>query len=171
MQQERAMGRGLVLIAVAVGTGLLIFWLAGPRYLSPGGAASHPLAPTDATAPPSGTGETAIAPPRTPEQKEHDALEAKRAPFYSQLRQDLDALLTDVGPAADDQATLVLYAQKGDDQTVDDLLVQAVQPQAYKYGFRHVRFYLPNPPGEIEKYRFAAEADADDSSVWHTFRK
>ncbi|HLV81021.1 MAG TPA: hypothetical protein VKT32_12105 [Chthonomonadaceae bacterium] len=157
-------GRALILFAVALASGTLVFWLASPRSRSSAGVAPGAGASSNA--------DTASIPaPLTPEQKEHNAIEAQRAPFYGRLRGQLGDLVAAARPADEDQATLLLYAQHDDEHAVDELLAQAVQPDAYRYGFRHVRFYLPNPPGSLDKYHLAAEASADDNGAWQAFYK
>ncbi|HZT40772.1 MAG TPA: hypothetical protein VFA07_01215 [Chthonomonadaceae bacterium] len=170
--RSRSLGRALILLAVALGSGLLVFWLAAPRFLPSSGASAASSRGSSGADSTSSNGASASIPaPLTAEQKQHNAIEAQRAPFYGRLRGQLGDLVSDARPAADDQATLLLYAQHGDEHAVDDLLAQAVQPDAFRYGFRHVRFYLPNPPGNLDKYRFAAEANADDNGVWQAFYK
>jgi hypothetical protein len=182
------MGRALALLLVAVGTGLLVYWLAAPHFLKPDRAALAPPAwrsPETATpAPPETPASPTTAPPqqnsappapleapRSTEQKERDDLEAQRAPFYARLRQELGAYLVSARPADPDRATLELYAAADDAQVVPLLLRQGVQPDAYRYGFRRVYFYLPNRPGEVERYRLDTEATCDASGAWHAFRK
>ncbi len=73
--------------------------------------------------------------------------------------------------AEDDPATLELYAARDDPQLVSQWLAQIVQPDAYRYGFRHVRFFLPGSPDGVERYRLDSEASLDDQGLWHAFRK
>jgi hypothetical protein len=182
------MGRALALLLVAVGTGLLVYWLAAPHFLTSGRSAVPPpaarLPATGALSPPEAPASSPSAPPpsasappqpldapRSAEQKERDSLEAQRAPFYARLRQDLGAYLVSALPADQDRATLELYAATDDAQAVQLLLTQGVLTDACRYGFRRVCFYLPNPPGEVERYRLDTEATCDASGVWHAFRK
>jgi len=83
-------------------------------------------------------------PPRTPQQREQDNREAQRGPFYASLRHNGDALLAAFQPASDDAATLELYAYRDDSQIVLQMVTLASRADAYHYGFRHIRLYLPN---------------------------
>jgi hypothetical protein len=170
--------KAVILACVAVAAGLMVYWLAGPKAPAPSrGTSAAP--PSDSV----GAGSTAavpasgppaagpIEPPRTEQQKEHDALESRRAPLYGRLHQDLGAALKAVRPADDDPAALELYAAPGVQVDTLTLLSQALRDNASYYGFRHIRIYAPNPPGSIELYRLDAEANADSTGNWQTFKK
>ncbi len=111
-----------------------------------------------------------LAPVQTPEQKAVNDYEAQRAPFYTLLRQQCGDIVIEGRPALEDRSILVLYATRRDNTIITDLLTRVVNPYAYAYGFRHVRFYLPNPRGSIEHYQLAAEANSDGNGHWQAFQ-
>jgi len=177
-------GKTLILLGVAIGMGLLVYWLAAPRTSVPAPAAppartsdtpaSPAASPNDAAQPvkPRDTaGGGPIAPPLTAEEKEHETLESRRAPLYGKLHKDLGAALKAVRPSDDDAATLDLYAAQDAPGNTIMLLNMALQTNVAYYGFRHIRFFAPNPPGAIELYRLDAEASADNAGNWQTFKK
>jgi hypothetical protein len=183
------MGRTLMALVIAVCTCLLVLRFVAPRLLSPGSApssaastssgsgadsasssASSALPPITATGLPGGSGPN-LAPPQTPEQKALADYEAQRAPLYTFLREKCGSLIVEGRPALDDRSILSLYTTRSDDRIVTDILAQVVTPYVYGYGFRHVRFYLPNPPGSVERYHLTAEANADESGNWQAFQK
>lgn len=191
------MGKVSALILTALGVGLLVYWLFAPRFtpLNPHsssaptqgtkqagtqvpetGRAEHSTTdlqrPTpqrlDASSPQS---RQSIEPPRSPQQREQDDLEAKRGPFYAALHQNGETLLAAFQPASDDPATLELYAVQNNNQTALQLLSLASRADAFHYGFRHIRIFLPNPPESVERYRLEAEATPDANGAWQAFRK
>ncbi len=166
------MGRALILLAVAIVTGWLVYSWMAPRFLASDSKVTV-SAPTSESPPAEGAAAPlpALAPPRTPEQQTRDTLEAQRAPFYNQIRQRFGPQLADVRPDPEDGADLDLYAANDDPQLLPQLLSQTIQPDAIRYGFRHVRFFVPNPPDEAERYRLDAEVTSDDQGNWQTFRK
>ena len=187
------MGRTLMALVIAACTCLLVLRFVAPRLLSPGSAspsapsppsgmgasssssssspsATSALPPITAIGSPGGNGPN-LAPPQTPEQKALADYEAQRAPLYAFLREKCGRLIVEGRPALDDRSILSLYTTRSDDHIVTDILAQAVQPYVYGYGFRHVRFYLPNPSGSVERYHLAAEANADERGNWQAFQK
>jgi len=189
------MGRTLGLVLIVVASGLLIYWFVVPLFVAPPtppaqtamkvstpptdspNAASTitralPSSPAEsgqnASAAPAGP---ALAAPRTSEQREQDDVEAKRAPYYRWLREQAGDRVTDVRLADDDRATLVLYTSIDNPQIVPSLVRDVILPDAYRFGFRHVRFFVPNPAGSVSQYRFDAESDADADGNWTTFHK
>ncbi len=181
------MGRLLMLIVVAGCTCALVLWLIAPR-LFPTNSATAPNASTQGTATPLNSQPSTInsippstlnsqpstlpniAPVQTPEQKAINDYEAQRAPFYDILRRQCGDIVVEGRPALEDRSILVLYATRRDATIVTDLLTRVVNPYAYAYGFRHVRFYLPNPRGSIEHYQLAAEANSDGNGHWQAFQ-
>src|SRR5262249_17878154 len=115
--------------------------------------------------------DTNLAPPRTPEQRANDDLEAKRAPYYRWVREQAAGLVSDVRPADDDGSALVIYTTSDTPDIVSTLASDVIAPAAFQYGFRHVRFFVPNPPGSVSQYRYDAESNADPDGSWHTFHK
>jgi len=197
--QGGKVGKALVLAIVAVAVGMLVFWLARPRTVSPdatrtgssrhgelndsgldhSGSASSPESGAgagkagggansdSATRTPASVGP--IEPPRTEQQKERDAIESRRMTLYGRLHQDLGAEVVAIRPSDDDAATLDLYAAR--DVSTLALLSVALRANIAYYGFRHIRFFAPNPPQSIEKFRLDAEASADAAGNWQTFKK
>jgi hypothetical protein len=178
-------GKALILIGVAVGMGLLVYWLAAPRRPAPASTKQTALTPG---APPAPTStETAvqtveparppdseagpITPPKSEQEKERESLESRRAPLYARLHQDLGAGLKAVRPSDDDAATLDLYSTQDAPGNTIALLNLALHTNVAYYGFRHIRFFAPNPPGSIELYRLDAEASVDSAGNWQTFKK
>jgi hypothetical protein len=178
-------GKALILLGVAIGVGLLVYWLAAPhnagrRGLEPsvnstGTAAGPSKADGSSESPDARRQRDAnsgpIAPPLTAQEKEREDLESRRAPLYSKLHQDLGQALKAVRPSDDDGATLDLYAAQDAPGNTIMLLNMALKTNVGYYGFRHIRFYAPKPPGAIELYRLDAEASADSAGNWQTFKK
>lgn len=177
------MGRALLVLMVAIGTALVVFWLAAPRLLSTKDVDSpahsqeilrpeSPPAPaaTAAAAEPDASTEPGIAPPLTREEREYADIEARRAPFYDSLRRNY-SFITVLRPAPGDQTTIEVYLNQTDTQLVPTLVYDAIAPYAKRYGFRRARFYMPNPPGSVERYRLDSEATQDSGGGWNTFRK
>jgi hypothetical protein len=186
------MGKAFGIFLIAVASGLLIYWAVAPLLLpSAAHPASNPVIPVPAgspdptaqpasttipTAPNSPAPLPAPAPgemeaPRTPEQKEVDAREAKRRAYYEWVKRTAADRVSDVTPATDDAATLVLYTRYDSPDLAATLANDVILPYAYGYGFRHVRYFVPNPPGSVERYRYDAESNADADGSWHTFKK
>jgi hypothetical protein len=95
----------------------------------------------------------------------------RRRPLYGRLHQDLGAELAAVRASDDDGATLDLYAARDAPGNTLALMARTLQANVAYYGFRHIRFYAPNPAGAIEKFRLDAEANADSAGNWQTFKK
>ena len=175
------LGQTFVFLLVFVGVGLLCYYLAAPHVLPPAsgpGASVPPPAPETTTLPtPSPNSAspalptTRISPPRSATQREADDIEARRAPYYQWLHATFGDVLTAQQSSSSDQATLDLYTNRSDSTLVLSLLSRAVQPYADRYGFNHVRFFMPNPAGSVEHYRFAAEASPASSGTWNAFEK
>lgn len=180
------LGQAVVFLVVFVGVAALLYKIAAPHVLPPvtsnssdsvsPPAVSNPVTPPSPsaavasvapTAPPSGR----IAAPRSAAQRESDDIEARRAPYYQWLRTNYGDVLAAEQPNSSDTATLDLYTRRADPSLTLWLVAHAVQPYADQYGFNHVRFFAPNPPTEVERYRFAAEASPDRDGQWHAFEK
>ncbi|MCS6775805.1 MAG: hypothetical protein NZ557_04600 [Chthonomonadaceae bacterium] len=166
-----------LVLSVAVGTALVVFWMVAPRLLSrqsprietapetePAGVSSPAATPV---IPPAS--ETDITPPLTPEERARVQREARRAPFYTWLRQS--PWIAGFRPVEREPATLDIYLNRDDFRLVPMLMHEAIAPVAGRYGFQKVRFYVPNPPGNVDRYRLEAEATQDSDGQWRTFRK
>jgi hypothetical protein len=180
------LGKALILAVVAIGVGVLVYWLAGPRPVAPAKTpaiekstpvpASNTMSPVNAESsgsrkPDVDPSPAPIPPPRTPQQRESDATEARRAEFYDRLRRDAGNAFVTFRPAEEDAATLDIKAGQDDPANISPLINLVLRDNAYFYGFRHIRFYAPNPPQMVERYRLAAEANADAQGNWQTFQK
>ena len=174
------LGQALVFLLVFVGVGLGCSFLLIPHVAPPVSGPNAPVQPPpsettptptssreDSPAPPAAR----IAPPRNATQREADDIEARRAPYYRWLHSQFGDTLAGEQSNSSDQATLDLYTNRSDSSLVLTLLGQAVQPYADQYGFNHVRFFMPNPPGSVEQYRFAAEASPSPDGSWKAFEK
>jgi hypothetical protein len=184
------MGKALGLLLIVVASGLLVYLFIAPLLTPtpskpgsaavpvPVSAAETPAQPTTAPAPaadshtvPTPSGDVALPPPRSPEQRAADDLETKRAPYYRWMREQAPDRVADVRPADDDAATLVIYTTYDNPDVAPSLTRDVVAPAAFRYGFRHVRYFAPNTPGSVSQYRFDAEATVDANGDWNTFHK
>lgn len=143
--------------------------IASPKTNGSGNTANLP--PITATGTPGSEQLPNLAPPISKEQQEIAEYERQRAPLYTFLREKCGLLVVDGQPALDDRATLSLYCTRSDSTIVTDVLTQIVKPYVYSYGFRHVRFYLPTPRGQVERWHLAAEAQAVGPHSWQAFEK
>lgn len=177
------MGKWLVLVGVALIVGLLVYWLGAGHIGSPKPPPAKKITPQKPTVTPEdgaaskgnstggGTDSGPIEPPRTSEEKERDRVESRRGVLYARLHQALGGSVTAVRPADEDPATLDLYAARDEPGTSLAMLNVALKADAGYYGFRHIRFYAPNPPQSIERYRLDAEASPDNTGTWQIFKK
>lgn len=171
------LGQTVVFLFVFVAVALLCLFVAAPhvRPSNPAVSASAPLPSVSEPANPFNTSpalpDAAISVPRTASQREADGIEARRAPYYRWLRAKFGDVLSAQQAGSADAATLDLTMNRADPSLVLALLGQAVQPYAARYGFSHVRFFQPNPPGDLERYRFAAEAAPGPDGSWRAFEK
>jgi hypothetical protein len=174
------LGQALVFLLVFVGVGLGCYFLLAPHVVPPASGPNAPVPPPAAESMPAPTSATGtspvlpaarIAPPRSATQREADDIEARRAPDSQWLRSKFGDTLAGEQSSSSDQATLDLYTNRSDSTLVLTLLGQAVQPYADQYGFNHVRFFMPNPTGSVEQYRFAAEASPSPDGSWKAFEK
>jgi hypothetical protein len=170
------LGRAIAFVAIAALTVYLILRFATPAVLpnpapdsSPNSAANSETVSPPVLSPQPSLSTDPIAPPRTEERRQQEQTEARRAPFYVLLRQNF-ASIAAVRPAADDPATLEIYANIDDPRVSMEIVRLAMVPNGSKYGFERVRFYLPNAPGSVDRYRLDAEATVDKQGVWNTFR-
>ena len=178
--QMQKLGQTVVFLLVFVGVGMLCYFAAAPHLLPPAASptASVLPSPPDVNSAPNASPSAApvspsapIAPPRSASQRDSDSIEARRAPYYKWLHTKFGDTLSAQQASSSDAATLDLYTNRADSSLVLSLLGQAVQPYASHYGFNHVRFFLPNPPGSVEQYRFAAEASPSPDGSWKAFEK
>jgi hypothetical protein len=174
------MGKAVLFILVAMLSGALVYSIIAPRLLgSPNApvAAQTTAAPSRAPvasapptpapdAPPAESNHDPIPAPRTDAQKERESLEERRGVLYGRIRSEFSEYLTAYQPAPDDAAILELYASQSDLRLVDYLFQHIVVPDAYRFGFRKARLFLPNLTGIGQRFEHAAEATADESGRW-----
>jgi len=182
------MGKILGLLLIAIASALLIYWIVVPSLVptlnrqmpqasAPAGvpgqspASSLPGIPQSNIPAAEPSAQTSLAPPRTPEQQAVDDLEAKRKPYYDWVWHTAGGLVAEVAPADDDRSTLVIYTRQDTPDIVTTLARDVVFPYAFQYGFRHIRFFIPNPPDMVERYRFDSEANRGDDNKWNLFKK
>jgi len=170
----------LIIAAVAVAVGLLVYWSARRHPIAPTGRPPSDSASRSGSAPsaipselqrPDQSDNGPIQPPRTDAEKERDALESRRAPLYARLHQDLGQSLLAVRPSDDDATTLDLYPAVDSQGSATAFLPVVLRANVAFYGFRHIRFFAANPAQSIERYRLDAEASSDASGNWNTFKK
>jgi hypothetical protein len=180
------MSRAILLALVTLASGLLLYLLLAPRFVTPTPIMGSPVTTPNAQHPTPDTrhpdpsnaptpnaninASPGVETPRTGQQRETDDREARRGVFYRWIRENLSGQLVGWQPDPHDPATLELYTLRDNPQEISQLLATVVQPHAYHYGFNHVKFYLPNPPGGVDHYRLDAEAQYDNG-VWQLFRK
>lgn len=174
------LGQTVVFVLVFCAAALILYLAAAPRVLPPAAAPTAPVSPPSAENAASDSISTSsapalpaapITPPRTAPQREADSLESRRTPYYRWLHTKFGDTLAAQQASSSDAATLDLYTTRADPALVLYLLGQAVQPYADQYGFNHVRFFMPNPAGSVERYRFAAEASPSPDGSWKAFEK
>jgi hypothetical protein len=141
----------------------------------------RPASPASVRAAPGGTGQSgngtqlrtpdqAIHAPLTHEDEIREELGNKRLPFYRFLREKFGEQIQHFG-VTEQLDTLDLQVATADDQTIKYILENAVTPTAKQYGFKKVRFYIPNPPSLSEPMTLVAESTDDGSGQWTTFKK
>ena len=52
--------------------------------------------------------------------------------------------------------------------TLSPVQAQAVYPYAFDYGFNHIRYMLPNPQPNADRYRIHSESTIDRHHQWHS---
>ena len=170
------LGQTVVCLFVFIGVALILWLAAAPRLLPPAATPIAPVLPPNPepiSAPNTSLAlpNAPIATPRTASQREADDIEVRRAPYYRWLHSKFGGVLSAQQSSPTDAATLDLYTTQADPSLVLSLLGQAVQPYADRYGFNHVRFFMPNAPGSVERYRLAAEASPSADGSWKAFEK
>jgi hypothetical protein len=108
--------------------------------------------------------------PKSETERLKGEVERKRIPFF-QMIHDRFGDQIERASVLDDVDTLDLVVKKGDPDTVQGLVQNAVGPTARQYGFERVRFYVSNPISKVEPYKIVAESSWDGSSRWNTFLK
>lgn len=176
-------GKILALFMVALATALLVYALSSRLDTSKTGGDNNIAPPPDVTSSldTNGTSNSTISsssqpdlplePPRTAEQRERDAVEDRRAAFYSRLHQDSGGAFAVVRPSASDGSTLEIYAKDSNEALALDRITMAIRANASYYGFRHIVYYSRNDASSVDPYHLDAEANADGTGKWATFKK
>jgi hypothetical protein len=108
--------------------------------------------------------------PLTKEEETREEFARKRLPFYKFLRDNYSQIIKNFA-VTDSLDTLDVEVTKSDDETLANIISNAVSPTAKQYGFRKVRFYVPNPPNSPQPVTLIAESTYDDAGRWNTFKK
>ena len=108
--------------------------------------------------------------PLTREEEIRQEFSRKRLPFYKFLRDNYSELIKNFA-VTESVDTLDLEVTKSDSETLANIISNAVSPTAKQYGFRKVRFYVPNPPNSVQPVTLVAESTYDDAGRWNTFMK
>ncbi len=156
---------GLFVVAIAA----LLLWPRLAPHPAPVDASGHnALSQTSSSEAP--RPDRPLEAPRTHEEEVRDEFARKRLPFYRYLHENYGDVIDHFG-VTDSLDTLDLVMLKSDDATLQRIVSEAVGPHAQEYGFTHIRFYTPNPPGSPAPATLIAESTYDPSGHWNTFKK
>ena len=108
--------------------------------------------------------------PKSEDERMKAEIERKRLPYFKLLHDRFSEQI-ERAFVLDDIDTLDLIVKKGDQDTVQWLVQNAVGPTAREYGFERVRFYVDNPLNRTEPFKIVAESAWDGSTRWNTFLK
>lgn len=97
-------------------------------------------------------------------------IERKRIPYFKKIHDEFSDKI-ERASVLDDIDTLDLVVKKGDLESIQWLVQNAVGPTARDYGFERVRFYVNNPINRTEPFTIVAESSWDGSTRWNTFLK
>jgi hypothetical protein len=156
----------IVGLAIVVVCGIYIV----PRFQAGSGAAAVPhsdFPPKSGSS--SGPGERIETPPSETERMKKE-IERKRIPYFRMIHDKFSDKIVRAS-VLDDIDTLDLVVKKGDTETLQWIVQNAVGPTAREYGFERVRFYVANPLSKTEPYTIVAESSWDGSTRWNTFLK
>lgn len=168
----------LLLMALA---GLVAYRLLAPRLLHMTSTKPNPPAPstsapaaTSSAAPSSAVAPSAsaqqppnIPPPLSQEQQNDIARENQRAPYYDWLRSASNGLVQQAY-ADTDRTVLIVQLSGADPNALTTLFEKAIVPYANRYGFLHVRFYVPASSDNPADGQLYAEASLTNNS-WQLF--
>jgi hypothetical protein len=188
------MAKATLFILIAVAAGLIVYFLAAPRFVhgnsgnrqeqqrtsqkQPGSLSrvlsSPEILPTS-THDSSSSVDTApqIDVPLTSEQRTKQDLEARRGPLYAWIRANMAETLVGWEPANAEPATLDLFLARTDSATpvMSSCMEKLINPYATRFGFNHIRFYLPSPANSIDPWHIDSEATPDENGTWHLYKK
>jgi len=164
----------LVGLAIVAGLGFVLFSHpasgpanAGSRVGRPDFDPSASATSADAGAP---RPEQPLSAPLSREAQLRQDLSRKRIPYFRFLHDNFGDTIEHFS-VLDDLDTLDLYVSRSDNKTLMDVVQRAVAPRASEYGFRRVRFYVPNPATAATPFAIVAEATDDGSGRWSIFQK
>lgn len=108
--------------------------------------------------------------PQTKEEEVREEYARRRLPYYKFLKDNYSDIVKNFA-VTENLDTLDLEVTKTDDETLANIISNAVSPTAKQYGFRKVRFYVPNPSNSVQPVTLVAESTYDDAGRWNTFKK
>src|SRR5205823_4908567 len=111
-----------------------------------------------------------LSAPLPPSDAVREDFSKKRLPFYKFLRDKYSPPVEHFA-VTEQLDTLDLQVSRGDTETLQFIIANAVAPTAREYGFRKVRFYVANPSGSVQPNTLIAESTDDGTGHWNTFRK
>ena len=156
---------GLLIVGVV---GFLLYpRIAGPAA-PPANARTGASAPESNGQPPSPN--RPLDAPRTAEEDVREDYSRKRLPFFRFLRENYGQVIQRFA-VTESIDTLDLQVTVTDDESLRRIVSEAVSPTAKQYGFRKVRLFVANPPGNPDPVALIAESTFDDAGRWNTFRK
>jgi hypothetical protein len=126
--------------------------------------------PTSTTGGGSGLSGGRIETPASDTERMKKEIDRKRIPFFRMIHDNHSDKIVRAS-VLDDIDTLDLVVKKGDADSVQWIVQNAVGPTAREYGFERVRFYVANPLSKTEPYSIVAESSWDGSTRWNTFLK
>lgn len=119
--------------------------------------------------------EKVVETPLSDDEKMREDLIQKRLPYYQELRQQFADVLVPLPnertAPKDALDTLELIVTQEEDAALLRLMQDAITPQARRYGFRRVQFYVRNPSSDPQPRHLIAEASEDGAGHWNLFRK
>ncbi len=167
----------ILALALMLLTALGVYYIAAPWFLPRSSSASAPpaaslsagaAAPTPASAAPA-AGSASLAVPLTSAQQAQQQREDTRFPFYSKLLQQSAGAINSAQEQKGEPATLQLFFTGSNPAVVQQALNVLVLPDAYQYGFNHIRIYLPDPSNLAEGDRLYEEANRSADGSWQLF--
>lgn len=149
-----------VLVVVAAG------WMVVPLLLRhpPRAGATGPTGPM--AAPPARS--RPLEAPRTREEEIRRRFTQEREPFFRFLRERCPSTVSAFEEGEQIDTLDLTLAGEGAD-VLQAVMDQVVIPYGREYGFRHVRFFVPSPPGSPDPRKLIAEASCSDDGKWALF--
>ncbi|CEK20299.1 hypothetical protein CWRG_02788 [Chthonomonas calidirosea] len=176
------MARAVGFLLLTALAGLVAYWLLAPRLLrttaisQPNGSLPTTHVPAARSTPASSSANmsngatippSSIPPPLSQEQLNDIARENQRTPYYDWLRNSSNGLVQQAY-ADTDRTVLIVQLAGAEPDALTVLFNRAIVPYANRYGFLHVRFYVPISPDNPQDRRLYAEASLTNNS-WQLF--